>query len=77
MTNLNCPPMVLVEAVHSSQVVSELDTVQMQFSVCTAPQVGHLVQEQTEYRSVLIFQADDPIVFHGVFLVGHRNISAL
>ena len=77
MTNLNCPPMVLVVAVHSSQVVSELDTAQMLFSVCIAPQVGHPAQEQTEYRSVLIFPADDPIVFHGVFLVGHRSISAL
>ena len=77
MTNLNCPPMVLVVAVHSSQVVSELDTVQMQFSVCTAPQADHLAQEQTEYRSVLIFRADDPIVFRDVFLVGHRSISVL
>ena len=79
MTNLNCPQMLLaVVVVHSPvQLASELDIDQMQFSVYKVSLVVHLVREQMEYQSVSIFRVSDPKVFRDVFLVAHRNISAI
>ena len=77
MTNLNCPQMLLVVVVHSPQLALELDIDQMQFSVYTVSPMAHLVREQMGCLSVSIFRVSDPIVFHDVFLVVHRNISAI
>ena len=78
MTNLNCPQMPLVVVVvHSPRLALELDIDQMQFSVYTVSLVVHLVRGQMGCQSVSIFRVSDPKVFHDVFLVVHRNISAI
>ena len=76
---MNCPQMLLVVVVHSPLQLGalELDIDQMQFSVCKVSQVVHLAREQMEYQSVSIFRVNDPIIFHDVSLVAHRNISAI
>lgn len=66
-----------VVVVHSPQLALELDIDQMQFSVYTVSPMVHLVREQMGCLSVSIFRVSDPIVFHDVFLVVHRNISAI